>query len=47
MENVTLDQAELVFSLFVAQNADRKISEFVEKCDSDAKNIRTDNKKDE
>ena len=30
MENVTLDQAELVFSLFVAQNADRKISEFVE-----------------
>ena len=27
MENLTLDQAELIFSLFVAQNADRKISE--------------------
>ena len=37
MEIVTLDQSELVFSLFVAQNADRKISEFVENCDSDTK----------
>ena len=34
MEIVTLDQAELVFSLFVAQNADRKISEFVENYNS-------------
>ena len=25
-----MDQVELIFSLFVAQNADRKISEFVE-----------------
>ena len=30
MNNLTIDQAELIFSLFVAQNADRKISEFVE-----------------
>ena len=25
-----MDQAELIFALFIAQNADRKISEFVE-----------------
>ena len=30
MENLTLDQAELIFTLFLAQNADKKISEFVE-----------------
>jgi hypothetical protein len=30
MKNLTTDQAELIFSLFIAQNADRKISEFVE-----------------
>ena len=30
MKNLTTDQAELIFSLFVAQNADKKISEFVE-----------------
>ena len=30
MKNLTIDQAELIFSLFNAQNADRKISEFVE-----------------
>ena len=29
MKNLTTDQAELIFSLFVAQNGDRKISEFV------------------
>ena len=30
MEYLTTDQVELIFSLFVAQNADKKISEFVE-----------------
>ena len=30
MKNLTTDRAELIFSLFIAQNADRKISEFVE-----------------
>ena len=30
MEKLTQDQAELILSLFIAQNADRKISEFVE-----------------
>ena len=30
MKNLTMDQAELIFALFIAQNADRKISEFVE-----------------
>ena len=30
MENLTMDRAELIFALFLAQNADRKISEFVE-----------------
>ena len=29
-KNLTTDQVELTFSLFIAQNADRKISEFVE-----------------
>lgn len=28
MENLTQDQAEIIFSLFLAQNANRKISEF-------------------
>ena len=27
MKNLTIDQAELIFSLFVAQNADKKISD--------------------
>ena len=34
MNNLTIDQTELIFSLFVAQNADRKISEFVENYNS-------------
>ena len=37
MKNLTTDQAELIFSLFVAQNADRKISEFVENYSNDGK----------
>ena len=37
MENPTLDQAELIFALFLAQNADRKISEFVENYSNDGK----------
>ena len=28
-KNLTLDQAELLFRLFLAQNADKKVSEFV------------------
>ena len=28
MENLTLDQAELIFTLFLAQNADKNISGF-------------------
>ena len=29
MKKITIDQAEIIFSLFVAQNGDGKISEFV------------------
>ena len=35
MKNLTTDQVELIFSLFIAQNADKKIFEFVEIGDPD------------
>ena len=37
MENLTLDQAELLFQLFLAQNGDKKISEFVKNYKHDLK----------
>ena len=35
--SLTLDQVELIFSLFIAQNADKKISEFGDGFGLDAK----------
>jgi hypothetical protein len=37
MKKLTIDQAEIIFSLFVAQNGNRKISEFVERYNNDTK----------
>ena len=37
VKNLTIDQAEIILSLFVAQNADKKVSEFVGNYDGSLK----------
>ncbi len=39
MENLTQDQAEIIFSLFIAQNADKKISDLFPSDDEYKKEI--------